>query len=138
MQQYRLETQLSFFQTWCSQWGTTLPDSTLLTCWTFFSHSEMLANSYLVRFAYLVNLCLSCQQPTPSVSAPSPPLQVNTYLRSTMGEARLNHLMLLHVHKELADDMDMVEVANLFVGDNHWRKRLFGKFSKYDLPMMSK
>ena len=76
LQQYKLETQLSqlsVFQTWCSQWGTTLPDSTLLTCLTFFSHSEMLANSYLVRFAYLVNLCLSCQQPTPSVSAPSPP-----------------------------------------------------------------
>ena len=40
--------------------------------------------------------------------------------------------MLLHVHKELADGNDMVDVANLFVGDNH---RLFGKFSKNDLPM---
>ena len=45
--------------------------------------------------------------------------------------------MLLHVHKELADGMDMIEVANLFVGDNHRRKRLLGKFSKYDLPMKS-
>ena len=40
--------------------------------------------------------------------------RVKTYLRSTTGESRLNHLMLLHVHKELADGMDMVEVANLF------------------------
>ena len=44
--------------------------------------------------------------------------RVKTYLRSTTGEARLNHLMLLHVHKELADGIDMVEVANLFVRDN--------------------
>ena len=32
-------------------------------------------------------------------------------------EGTLNHLMLLHVHKELADGIDMVKVANLFVGD---------------------
>ena len=64
--------------------------------------------------------------------------RVKTYLpRSTTGEARLNHLMLLRVQKELADGIDIVEVANLFVGDNHRRKRLFGKFSKYDLPMKS-
>ena len=44
--------------------------------------------------------------------------RIKTYLRSTTGEGRLNHLMLLHVHKELADGIDMVEVANLFVGDN--------------------
>ena len=56
--------------------------------------------------------------------------RVKTYLCSTMGEGRLNHLMLLHVHKELADGIDMVEVANLFVGDKQRRKQLFGKFSK--------
>ena len=63
--------------------------------------------------------------------------RVKTYLRSTTGEGRLNHLMLLHVHKELADVIDMVEVANLFVGDNQRRQQLFGKFSKNDLPMKS-
>ena len=64
--------------------------------------------------------------------------QVKTYLRSTTGEGRLNHLMLLHAHKELADGIDMVEVANLFVGDsNQRRKQLFGKFSKNDLPLKS-
>ena len=55
--------------------------------------------------------------------------RVKTYLRSTTGEGRLNHLMLLHV------GIDMVEVANLFVGDNQRRKHLFGKFSKNDLPL---
>ena len=57
--------------------------------------------------------------------------------RSTTGEGRLNHLMLLHVHKELADGIDMVEVANFFVGDNQRLKQLFGKFSENDLPMKS-
>ena len=45
--------------------------------------------------------------------------------------------MLLHVHKELADGIDMVEIANLFVGDNQRRKQLFGKFSKNELLMKS-
>ena len=31
---------------WQAMGGTTPPDSTSLICWTFFSHSEMLANSY--------------------------------------------------------------------------------------------
>ena len=39
--------------------------------------------------------------------------RLKTYLRSTTGEARLSHLMLLFVHKELADGIDMVEVTNL-------------------------
>ena len=63
--------------------------------------------------------------------------QVKTYLRLTTGEGRLNHLMLLHVHKELADSIDMVEVANLLVGDNQQHKQLFRKFSKNDPPMKS-
>ena len=38
-----------------------------------------------------------------------------TYLRSTTGQARLNHLMRLqHVHKEFADGIDVVAVANLW------------------------
>ena len=45
--------------------------------------------------------------------------------------------MLLHVHKELADGIDMVEVANLFVGGNQRRKQPFRKFSKNDMPMKS-
>ena len=65
--------------------------------------------------------------------------RVKTNLRSTTGEARRNQFMLLHVHKELADGTDMVEVANLFVGDNQQRKHLIGKSSsnEYDVPMKS-
>jgi len=55
--------------------------------------------------------------------------RVETYMRSTTGVTRRIHLMLLHVHKELADGIDMVEVTNLFVGDNQRRKHVFGKFS---------
>ena len=73
LQQYKLEAQLSLLPEVVQAMGMIPPDSTSLICCTFFSHSEMLANSYGVRFAPLVSLCLSCQLPMPSASAPSPP-----------------------------------------------------------------
>ena len=45
--------------------------------------------------------------------------------------------MFCSPHKELANGIDMVEVANLFMGENQQRKRLFGKFSENDPPMKS-
>ena len=44
--------------------------------------------------------------------------------------------MVLHVHKELTDTIDMVELANTFVGENQTREELFGKFSNNDLPKL--
>ena len=67
----------------------------------------------------------------------SPLKRLKTCLHSTTRETRLNHLMLLHVQKELADGIDMAEVANLFVGHNHRRKHLFRKFSSNNMPMKS-
>lgn len=54
---------------------------------------------------------------------------IMSYLRLTIGGVRLSHLILLHVHKDLIDGIDIVEIANLFVGDNQRRKYLLGKFS---------
>lgn len=41
--------------------------------------------------------------------------RVKTYLRTTMTQERLNHLMVLHVHRESTDAMDLREIANDFV-----------------------
>ena len=43
--------------------------------------------------------------------------RVKTYLRSTTGESRLNHLMMLHVHKDKTDALTLVNVANDFAGE---------------------
>ena len=60
--------------------------------------------------------------------------RVKTYLRSTAGDSRLNHLMMLHVHKDRTDALILVDVANDFVGEKENRKQLFGKFSANDIP----
>ena len=55
--------------------------------------------------------------------------RVKTYLRSTMGQQRLNDLLLLHVHKEITDSLDLKEVVNNFVNSEH-RLKIFCKFSE--------
>ena len=55
--------------------------------------------------------------------------RVKSYLRSTMGEERLSSLLMLHVHKDLTDSLDLLEVANSFVSDSEHRLRIFGKFT---------
>ncbi|MGH0169098.1 UNVERIFIED_CONTAM: hypothetical protein FKN15_056399 [Acipenser sinensis] len=40
--------------------------------------------------------------------------RIKTYLRSTMGQASLNHVSLLHCHKHLSWEIDLNAVANEF------------------------
>ena len=58
--------------------------------------------------------------------------RVKSYLRSTMTPKRLNHLMVLPIHKDMTDaltDARLDEAANLLVGDSKRRKSVFGKFT---------
>ena len=54
--------------------------------------------------------------------------RVKTYLRSTTTDKRMNNLMILHIHKERADKLDLIEVGSEFVSRNSNRLRVFGKF----------
>ena len=45
--------------------------------------------------------------------------RVKNYLRNTMCQQRLNNLMVLHVHKELTDSINLEDIAKEFVGDSH-------------------
>lgn len=53
--------------------------------------------------------------------------RIKSYLRATMNQTRLNHLMVLHVHKTYCDNLNLVGIANEFVNNEH-RMKLFGKF----------
>ena len=55
--------------------------------------------------------------------------RVKTYLRSTMTQLRLNNLMVLHIHKDKTDHLNLKEVGNEFVGNREVRMRHFGRFS---------
>ena len=51
-----------------------------------------------------------------------------TYMRSSMTEKRLNCL-LLHIHKELTDSLDLISIAKEFIGRHDERKKYFGNFT---------
>ena len=51
---------------------------------------------------------------------------IKTYLRSTMSQQRLNNIMLLNVHKDLTDALDLPTVARQFVDANERRRHFFG------------
>ena len=44
--------------------------------------------------------------------------RLKTYLRSTTGDNRLNHLMMIHVHQERTDELDLKTIANEFIALN--------------------
>ena len=56
--------------------------------------------------------------------------RVKNYLRSTMTQQRLkiNNLMVLHLHKDITDQIELKAVATEFVADSEHRLNIFGKF----------
>lgn len=50
-----------------------------------------------------------------------------TYLRSSMTEIRLNNCLLLHIHRDITDSLDLTTAAKEFV-DRHDRAKYFGTF----------
>ena len=50
------------------------------------------------------------------------------YLRSTMTEKRLNNCLLLHVHKDLTDSLNLHDIAVQFINANDERIKYFGSF----------
>ena len=55
--------------------------------------------------------------------------RVNNYLRTTMLQERLNYVMLLHVHKESVDFLNLKQIHNEFVEGSEHRLRMFGKYT---------
>ena len=54
--------------------------------------------------------------------------RVKTYLRTTMSQQRLNHLMVLHIHKEDCDKLNLEQCADDFCANSEHRRSIFGSF----------
>ena len=64
--------------------------------------------------------------------------RVKSNLRSTMTQQRLNHVMVLHIHKNLTDKRDIISLANEFVAKREHRSSIFGTFTETDLVHVAK
>ena len=56
--------------------------------------------------------------------------RLKSYLRSTMNQSRINHVMILYLNKEKVDNLDLDIIGNEFVEGNEHRHiiKYFGKF----------
>ena len=55
--------------------------------------------------------------------------KLKNYLRTTMTQKRLNHLIVMHIHKERTDQLDLSSIAKEFVSVNERRKSYFGSWA---------
>jgi hypothetical protein len=46
-----------------------------------------------------------------------------------MTQQRLNHLTLLHVHKDITDNLDLKNICNDFISANEHRRNAFAVFN---------
>lgn len=53
---------------------------------------------------------------------------LKTSLRTTMGQARLNHVAILNIHKEYVDELDIKLLVNEFIKKNNQRSQVFALF----------
>ena len=74
-----------------------------------------------------VHLLLRLYLTTPITSSTSERSFYISY-RSSMSEKKLNQCFSLHVHKELTETLNVVDIAREFIATNDERIRYFGKF----------
>ena len=60
--------------------------------------------------------------------SPSYAAHQHPYLCSIMTQARFNHLMILHCHKESTDSLQLDTCLQEFVSGSEHRASVFGKF----------
>ena len=53
--------------------------------------------------------------------------RVKTYLRATMTQERLNHLLILNTYRERTENLDLLSIAKTFIDRNERRSHYFGK-----------
>jgi hypothetical protein len=52
--------------------------------------------------------------------------RIKTYLRCTMSQRRLNHVIIPNIHKEKLDLLDLNSICSDFISKNENRKSFFG------------
>ena len=73
-----------------------------------------------------LKLCLVLPASTASAERSFSTLRrAKSYLRATMGQERLNHLLILNSYRELIDEMDVTKLLKCFVERNDFRRRIF-------------
>ena len=122
----KLKTQLELLSTSFSSFKKR---STLLEVRDNFAAISSAQQSFMSEICVLLNLILVIPA-TNAISERSASglHRIKTYLRSTMTQVHLNNLLILHIHKQMANNLDIKACLNDFVSDSEHRLSVFGKF----------
>ena len=91
------------------------------------STQQMLLNSACQLFKLLLVLSATSTNATSKCSF-SALRRIKPYLRSTMTQARLNYLMILHYHQEITDELELKPIANECILKNETRRCTFATY----------
>lgn len=120
----RLEVQLETLQEYCKDINDTVCIRSIVSVLRHFEVKYHL--SEVVKLAKLI-LVMPATNATSERTFSLMKL-IKTYLRSTMRQDRLNHLMILSAYKDRLDQLDLIKVASSFIDKNESRKYIFGYF----------
>ena len=121
--------QLDFVQYGKQKYGHELDKVKILDIQEYFSYLSDGQKSPLGEVTRIVQLVLV----VPATNATSERSfsalrRVKPYLRSTIVQEQLNHLLVLHVHKDTTDALDLADIGDKFVAGSEHCLRTFGKF----------
>ena len=93
------------------------------------SHASM--KHFLIKSGVWQGCCWWCQLHQPECSFFSALCRLKTYLRATIGQPRLNSLLILHCHQDRADKLNLKAISQEFVRacdqrSNFWKLRGIG------------
>ena len=58
--------------------------------------------------------------------------RLKNYMRSTVSQERLNHLLVLHTQIDYTDSLELIAVANKLVSFSEHRIQILGNFTEHD------
>ena len=123
-----LRTQLATFGVHFKQMNEDISGLNIFDVKQYFQSLSPAQSSLLAQVKRLLQLILVMPATNATSERSFSALRrVKTYLRATMGQERLNYLMLLHVHKDRTDALDLKATLNEFVHSEH-RSGIFAKF----------
>ena len=100
---------------------------------TFFHSLSVSQRNFLSQVCVIYKVLMPATNATSEKSFSTLCL-VKTYLRNTMGQERLNKLMILLPHRKITDSLDLDAIANEFiVNSEHRRKNLVPQNNFYSL-----
>ena len=108
-------------------------DATLSDVIEFFTAKNTIQQDFISQVCKLLRLLLVMPATNATSERSFTLRRIKIYLRSTMTQARLNHIMIMNIHKHLTDELDIVYMANLFIAEHPHRQEIFGSFKPTDM-----